>query len=123
MIFTSEVRAHLTRAAAPQNEYGTFLQQDLSVAVVGKLVGSSLDRLVLDIPSGDLEDGFQRQTFYRRVILNPEEIGAVEVRKLDRLKTGVLFGAIGTGLLILLLNSLEVIDPGGSPPTPPGGEL
>jgi len=119
----SEVRAHLTIGAAPETDYGAFLEQDLAVAVMGKLVSAGDGRLVLDLPSGTLDDGMHRKTLYRRVILNPEEFGAIEVRKLDRWRTGGVIGGIGTALLMLLVKSLNVKDPGGAPPTQPGGEL
>lgn len=122
-----DIRAGMTIRARvaeePARELARLAGRSDPVAVVeGEVRGRAPDRVVLWWTVGTRDVGARRESLGQRVELPTEGIRTVEVRELDRTRTGVAAGAAAVGLGVLVAQFFGD-DTGRSPdPRAPGPE-
>ncbi|TVP44078.1 MAG: hypothetical protein EA350_12335 [Gemmatimonadales bacterium] len=123
---TSEVRTSdviRARISAAQAEELEPILQRQTREVEGRVLGVSPD-FMMRVPVQSQLQGASVQTLHQQVRIPPSEISFVELRQLDRTRTGFL-AAGSTALLVLVLRRAYGGESGGDsrevPPTP--GEI
>jgi hypothetical protein len=106
-MLTADGRRLLEERFQVQNEEG---------AIEGELLERSSDQVRLFVPSVPLGEAYRGRPLYQQVELPAKDILRLELRKLDRSRTGLLVGgvaALATAVTVRILT-------GGEPGRPPG---
>jgi hypothetical protein len=99
-----EVRAHLSVEGRNLTEelWGRRMS-----AVEGKVLDADAARILLEVPAARLQSGFQVSTLNQRVSLSKEQVLEVELRQLDRGRTGVVVAAVALGTVLLVTQAFR----------------
>lgn len=115
----AEVRAHLAERARARLQpllRGTERHLD------GEVLGRGTDTLLLELPVAMPADGLRTRELSQRVNLSHDDILALELKELDRVRTAALVAGLGTGVVVLAAKALsgrtesQTLPPGGGPP-------
>lgn len=87
--------------------------------VNGTLVDRAPQRLLLQVRTASGARAFGDQALYQRIALKPQDVLRLEVREVNRAKTGTLAAALA-GVAALVIIELTKHNRPGTPEPPPG---
>jgi hypothetical protein len=89
----------------------------------GRWVEFSDGGVVLSVAGDEIREGIQTRTLRRRVVMDPERLNRVEVRTLDRFRTGAVVTGLTVGVIWFVKSTFRVDEPGTPGRPPQNGEL
>lgn len=116
----ADVRVYAERVG---NEVFRGLDGGGDVFLDGRWVEFRDHEIVLSVAGDEIREGLQTRTLRRRVVVEPDRLHRVEVRQLDRVRTGAVMAGLGAGLVWFIRSTFRVDEPGTPGRPPQNGEL
>jgi hypothetical protein len=112
----ASVRAQISSQAelALRDSFGVNMR-----VLTGTLVDRQERRLLLQVRTASGAEAFGSQSLYQRIAVSPQDVLRLDVRKLDRVKTGVLTAILAGAAAIVAIKIIGDRRP-GTPDVPPG---